>query len=273
MKDSSQSLCCRVSLVDNIVVQPQTEMIVPGKILDNPGQENCCLMEGQKSFMERTGLMVAKTLVNPSLGNVHVRLANLSNQSVKVYKDTVVTYLEPVQLIKNETRNEVVGYFGISDGKQNTIPEHLNELFKNSSTNLNEKEKLQHFLIKHQEIFSKGEDDIGHSTLVKHKIDTGFAKLVKKYPYRIPLAKRKVAEAEIKKMKENDIIERCPQSAWNAPIVMIVKKDKSIRFCCDFRGLNEVTIKDAQPLPRIDDSIEALSGSKWFSCLDMKSGY
>ena len=47
----------------------------------------------------------------------------------------------------------------------------------------------------------------------------------------------------------------------------------SIRFCCDYRGLNEVTVKDSQPLPRNDDSIEALTGSKWFSCLDMKSGY
>ena len=74
-------------------------------------------------------------------------------------------------------------------------------------------------------------------------------------------------------MVENGIIEKCPQSGWNAPVVMVTKPDKSIRFCCDFRGLNEVNVKDCQPLPRIEDSLEALSRSKWWSCLDMKSGY
>ena len=43
-----------------------------------------------------------------------------------------------------------------------------------------------------------------------------------------------------------------PQSAWNASVVMVTKPDQSIRFCCDFRGLNEVTLKDCQSLPRID---------------------
>ena len=81
--------------------------------------------------------------------------------------------------------------------------------------------------------------------------------LLKKYPYRIPLAKRKVIETEIEKMENDDIIEKCPQSAWNAPVT---KPGGSIRFCCDYRGLNEVTVKDSQPLLRIDDSIEALTG-------------
>lgn len=74
-------------------------------------------------------------------------------------------------------------------------------------------------------------------------------------------------------MEKDGVIEKCPQSPWNSPIVLVTKPDKYIRFCCDFRGLTEVTIKDSQALPRIDDSIEALSGSKWWSCLDMKSGY
>ena len=74
-------------------------------------------------------------------------------------------------------------------------------------------------------------------------------------------------------MEEDGIIEKCLQSTWNAPVVLVIKPDNSIRFCCDFRGLNEVTVKDCQTLAGIDDSLDALSGSKWWSCLDMKNGY
>ena len=54
---------------------------------------------------------------------------------------------------------------------------------------------------------------------------------------------------------------------------MVTKPDQSIRFCSDFCGLNEVTVKHCQSLPRIDDSLDALAGSKWWPYLDMKSGY
>ena len=85
-----------------------------------------------------------------------------------------------------------------------------------------------------------------------------------KYPYRIPLSKRNAVEEEIKKMKNDDIFEECSHSPWNAPVVTVTKPDGSLRFCCDYRGLNSVSVKDSQPLPRIDDSFDALSGSKWW---------
>ena len=62
-------------------------------------------------------------------------------------------------------------------------------------------------------------------------------------------------------------------SPWASPVVMVRKKDGSLCFCVDFRQLNTATIKDAHTLLRIDDLLDALHGARWFSTLDLKSGY
>ena len=62
-------------------------------------------------------------------------------------------------------------------------------------------------------------------------------------------------------------------SPWASAIVLVKKKDGSTRFCVDYRRLKNFTIKDAYPLPRIDESLDQLSGAQWFSTLDMNSGY
>ena len=75
----------------------------------------------------------------------------------------------------------------------------------------------------------------------------------------------------LKEMEAKKIIQPF-KSPW-ASSVVLVKKDGTTSFCVDYRKLNTVTYKDAYPLPRIDDTLQALSGSKWFSTIDLLSGY
>ena len=62
-------------------------------------------------------------------------------------------------------------------------------------------------------------------------------------------------------------------SPWASPIVLVCKKDGSLRFCIDLKKLNNQTIKDAQSLPMIEDSLDCLDGTAIFTSLDLQSGY
>ena len=91
-------------------------------------------------------------------------------------------------------------------------------------------------------------------------------------PRRLPFHKRTEVQNLLSDMVKKGIVEPS-DSPWSSPIVLVKKKDGSTRFCVDFRQLNSVTCKDAQPIPRIDDTLDSLSGSCWFSTLDLASGY
>jgi hypothetical protein len=128
------------------------------------------------------------------------------------------------------------------------------------------KEKYKKFLV------FRLTSDIVYTDLVEHKINTGDSQPIKQRPYATPLAKREVAEKKLKDMSEMGIIEPSI-SLWCSLVVMVTKKYGSIRFCYDFKKLDDVTITDCQPLPRINVTLDGLGGIRWFSTLDTKSGY
>ncbi|GMF20067.1 unnamed protein product [Phytophthora fragariaefolia] len=73
-------------------------------------------------------------------------------------------------------------------------------------------------------------------------------------------------------MLKDGVIEEGP-GAWGFPVVLVKKKDGTVWFCVDYRALNAVTTKDVYPLPRVDETLEALFDSRRFTSLDLHAGY
>ena len=126
-------------------------------------------------------------------------------------------------------------------------------------------------LLANTDVFSN-DDHPGRTNLVKHRIDTGSSPPIRQPVRRVAPHKREEASRLLKDMLDRKIIQPS-SSPWASPIVLVPKKDGSVRFCIDYRKVNAVTRRDAYPLPRIDDTLDTLAGAKWFSTLDLVSGY
>ena len=133
----------------------------------------------------------------------------------------------------------------------------------------NQQHDLQELLKEVSPMFT---DKPGRTTLVEHDIVTGSATAVKLPPYRVPHAYRSKVQQELKDMLASGIIEPST-SEWGAPIVVVPKKNGSIRLCVDYRRLNSVSKADAYPMPRIDELIDRLGRAKFISALDLTRGY
>ena len=154
------------------------------------------------------------------------------------------------------------------------VPPHLRKLYQDSCAGLTSTDcrLLVQFLNKNADVFATSSDDLGRATKVQHTIDTGEHRPIKQHPRRVPLHRKAIVQDEVKKMLERDVIEP-GDGPWASPIVLATKKDGTTRFCVDYRRVNEVTKKDAYPLPRIDDNLDALQGAEFYSTLDLLSGF
>jgi len=132
------------------------------------------------------------------------------------------------------------------------VPDYLRCMFPTEGVlSADELRALEDLVMEYEDIFVEPDGSPGFTDLIAHKIDTGDAKPIKQNYYRRSIKERAYVDAELEKMLASGVI-RPSKSPWGAPVVLVRKKTGELRFCIDFRRLNEVTKKDAYPLPRID---------------------
>ena len=193
---------------------------------------------------------------------ISVNLSNLSTDTVNIAPKSTIAELQPV-VVENSP------FLSTSD---QILESPLDKVDINKNLSRNQFSSLTDVLNRHKHVFSANDFDIGNCSEFKHRIDLIDERPFKQRHRRIPPPMIEEVRQHIEELLANNIIRRS-MSPWASAVVLVRKKNGKLRMCIDYRALNSRTIKDAYALPRPEDIFDSLHGSKWFSTIDMKSGY
>ena len=267
-----------VSLVQASTVPSQKGRFVDAAVLQNMFAEGDeVLFEPDTAALHKLGLISSDSLltVGPG-GKVVVPLENLQPSCVDIERDSVIGHVMSV----NSTVSSLGAFERDSDsgsqvnrdrdGRQQRLRAVLN--LPVDGLTQTQKEQLAQFLLKSDDVFSLDDSDLGCTSLVCHSVDKGDHPPIKQPPRRIPFAQREIVSKMIEDMQQKGVVQPST-SAWASPIVLVPKKDNTYRFYVDYRKVNAATKRDVYPLPRIDDILDTLGKSKYFTTLDLCSGF
>ncbi|GFY15694.1 retrovirus-related Pol polyprotein from transposon opus [Trichonephila clavipes] len=221
-------------------------------------------------------LLFEKNIATPSMvstyrnGKSDVWVTNLQFRNQIIPRGMCIGQAEPL----NEGHLCVISdASGCLDDQQETSESRMNcSLMMSPELNDEQRNKLSELLRKFSGLFTKTDKSTAAKTNVKHRIFTGDHAPINQRAYRVSPTERRIIHEEVQKMLDEGIVQPS-ESPWSSPVVLVRKKDGSWRFCVDYRKLNSVTKKDVYPLPRIDDTLDCLKGAKFFSSMDLRSGY
>ena len=269
-KDSA--LSGRVFTVGHSSIPPYSEAVLHCSVRTTGGRAlpSSGLLEGLTLFAEDTGLIVGRTLVDPSKWKVPVLVSNFSQETIVVNPFTEVGMITQVTAMQSvaDSGLQSQGATGAASTLTGSSRPDVRRLGCETETPANE----------------------GFVGICRHISGTrrptyrshGCGGTRHQYgrPATHPVCTTSHVTSEDEKEEEcvTEMLSggqiEASDSPWSSPVVLLVtKKDSGTRFCANYRQLNDATIKDAYPLPRIDDTLDMLAGKQWFSTLDLASGY
>ncbi|UYV72754.1 hypothetical protein LAZ67_10000538 [Cordylochernes scorpioides] len=127
-------------------------------------------------------------------------------------------------------------------------------------------------LQRYTHIFTQNKFNVPCLRIPPVKIPTNSEKIITIRPYRVPICGQQEIRNQVQQMLENGIIEQS-FSPFSSPVTLVTKRDKTKRFCIDYRKVNELISSDVHPLPRIEDILDRLAQAKYFSTADISSAY
>ena len=278
----------RVWLQQSIRLLPQEGTVVTVRVEPVlPGQSQV-LVECAPATLSRMGLSMPDALLEPtSDGYAQLLVTNPSGFTQTVEQDALLGEATTVEVVQPDDHEAFILTTGVGhdlddaaghacsqvrDSHDGTRRKKLLEKLGEPELPDMEKKRLLEFLTDQHEAFSLEEGERGETSLVEMEIDTGDTTPRRQPPRRMPYSVRQEIARQLSKMQKNGVIQPS-KSPWASPVVLVRKRDGTHRFCVDYRGLNTVTKADTFPLPRISDLLDQLGRTKYFSTIDLASGF
>ncbi|CAF0976548.1 unnamed protein product, partial [Brachionus calyciflorus] len=269
--DESGPVFC-VTAADELI-PPRTEKILTvalNNIQLTPG-----VVVFEPMFLEKEGLGIAASIDKLTGNEIKINVVNVSDEPILLKKDEVIGQIEhPSQVLDTKF---VVDSSDRLDKLAEALDKHIG-----SNLSFENNDKLRNLIMRFSDVISLNDLDLdvislndldlGSTDLTTHRINLKTETPIKSSPYKTNHVMRRELETQIKKMSDANVIEES-DSPFASPVVLVRKKDGTYRFCIDFRKLNEQTIKDAYPIPRIDEVIEPVFDAKIFTIIDLIQGY
>ncbi|XP_071503098.1 uncharacterized protein [Diadema antillarum] len=239
-----------------------------------PSDRNKLLMHWQGPFkvVQRVGYLVYKIDMDGKVKTFHANLLKRFFRRDNLDENDVAC----VSVVDDGTMDEDDGENTQPTARNNllhlpTLPptESLQDVQINPELDEGQRGTINSVLEEYQETLT---DMPGLTTLGKHDIKLLSKEPIKSKPYPLPHALRGEVTKEVKKMIDLGVVEPS-LSPYASPIVMVKKKDGSIRFCCDYRKLNQVTVTDAEPLADQEEIFAKLANDMYFTKIDLAKGY
>ena len=296
-----------IKLSRNIMLQPRQVMKSTGMV-KLPVLSKCLnvMTEPREDVGDITGVNSVKTYATIKTGTkrVAVALVNNSGEKVTIKKGTVVGRLKAANAVpiclapKSSMDNDVLEYVQRTN-EVGDVPEYRNTSTKTENPKLEKPaltpergdrlfsrldllgmedwpDDIQHEAVElfkeYHHLFTLSDLELGCTSNIKHEIKLNNEVPFKDRYRRIPPQQFEEVRNHLQDMLKIGAIQHSC-SPWASAVVLVHKKDGSLRFCIDLRHLNSHTIKDAYSLPRIEESLDCLNGACIFTSLNLKSGY
>lgn len=269
-----------VVLVGTVKVRGSRAFRIPGGVMKLVPGTCTEQFSGQSVLFEPpdsglpAGLLASPCLVQVERGTAYIPVVNVGTAEVLLYPRTslgAVGMAKVVSLPAGVSEVSTTTATVSSQTATSSVQDRV-EAVDLSALDPEDQAEVRSLLQEYSTVFSAHDGDLGCTNLITHEIPLLESVPIRQRYRRIPPSEYEAVKAHINQLLNAKVI-RESSSPYASPIVLVRKKDGSLRLCVDYRLLNSKTRKDAFPLPRIEESLDVLSGARWFSTIDLASGY
>ena len=260
-KPQTASAAVRVAAA-HVNLPPRSSVVVP--VVTDAATRGEVVLEGNLQLLLGREIGVARGVAELQDGRTVVLVTNFRNETQHLTKGAAVGHIEE---LRNSAEIAAITDESSPPQQGSTSPAQLDIDPKLPGP---KRRQLINLLAEYRDCFATS-SKVRQTAVAKHRIVTeDAARPVHRSPYRVSVKEREVIQEQVLEMLNDDIIQPS-SSPWASPVVLVKKKDGTLRFCVDYRQLNAGTKKDVYSLPRIDDTLDWLRHSRCFSSMDLIS--